>query len=54
MFRRKELLYIVLVQAVITLILSSATPNRGIVHPGADKHSSGGLYLQNPNQQRGF
>ena len=37
MFRRKELLFIVLVQAAITIILSSATPNSGIVHPGMDK-----------------
>lgn len=37
MFRRKELLFIVLVQAAITLILSSVTPNHGIIHPHIDR-----------------
>ena len=54
MFRRKELLYIVLVQAAITLILSSATPNSGIIHPGEDNQSSSHTFFQHPNKQRGF
>jgi hypothetical protein len=34
MFRRNELFVLLLVQVAITLVLSAATPNRGIVHPG--------------------
>lgn len=34
MYRRKELLFIILVQAAVTLVISAAEPNRGIVHPG--------------------
>jgi len=54
MFRRKELLYIVLVQAAITLVLSSATPNSGIIHPGADTQSSNHAFFSHPTKQRGF
>ncbi|WP_187408023.1 hypothetical protein [Saccharophagus sp. K07] len=48
MFRRKELLFIVLVQAAITLILSSVTPNRGIVHPLVDQHNSSQSFAHHP------
>lgn len=46
MFRRKELLFIVLVQAAITLILSSVTPNQGIIHPHVERTASSPSYFQ--------
>ncbi len=46
MFRRKELLFIVLVQAAITLILSSITPNHGIIHPHVDRAASAPSFFQ--------
>lgn len=54
MFRRKELLFIVLVQAAITLILSSATPNSGIVHPGLDQAASTQAFFQHTDKLRGY
>jgi hypothetical protein len=54
MFRRKELLYIVLVQAAITLILSSATPNSGITHPGAGNPTNTYNFFQHTDKQRGY
>jgi len=54
MFRRKELLYIVLVQAAITLILSSATPNSGIIHPGADNQTTSHSFFQHYHKHRGY
>jgi hypothetical protein len=54
MFRRKELLYIVLVQAAITVILSSATPNSGIVHPGAANQTDSHSFFQHYNKFRGY
>ena len=46
MFRRKELLFIVLVQATITLVLSLATPNRGIIHPHLEDTASRTSFFQ--------
>ena len=55
MFRRKELLFIVLVQAAITLILSSATPNSGIVHPGMDNQDQTiQAFFQHTDKWRGY
>jgi hypothetical protein len=34
MFHRNELFVLLLVQVAITLVLSAATPSRGIIHPG--------------------
>lgn len=53
MFRRKELLFIVLVQAAITLILSSVTPNHGIIHPHIDRAAaSKNIFHHNYNPNR--
>jgi len=46
MFRRNELIYIALVQAAITLILSSVTPNSGIIHPGVEHKSENQSFFQ--------
>ena len=46
MFRRKELLFIVLFQAAITLVLSSVTPNHGIIHPHTDRASPAQTFFQ--------
>lgn len=40
MYRRQELLFIILVQAAVTLLLSVAEPNRGIVHPGIGEQTA--------------
>lgn len=40
MYRRQELLFIILVQAAVTLVLSVAEPNQGIVHPGLGEQQS--------------
>lgn len=39
MFRRQELLFIIFVQAAVTLLLSVAEPNQGIVHPGMSEQA---------------
>lgn len=39
MYRRQELLFIILVQAAVTVVLSVAEPNRGIVHPGMNQQA---------------
>lgn len=54
MFRRKELLFIVLVQAAITLILSSATPNSGIIHPHMDHSTPAKQFMQHTFKSYGF
>lgn len=54
MFRRKELLFIVLVQAVITLVLSSATPNSGIIHPHMERAAHSQPYFQHNYNSNGF
>ena len=40
MYRRQELLFIILVQAAVTFVLSVAEPNRGIVHPNMSNVNS--------------
>jgi len=54
MFRRKELLFIVLVQAAITLVLSSVTPNSGIIHPHTDRTAHSQNYFQQHFNRSGF
>jgi len=54
MFRRKELLFIVLVQAAITLILSSVTPNRGIIHPHIDRAAASQHFFHHDYNSTGF
>lgn len=54
MFRRKELLFIVLVQAAITLILSSVTPNSGIIHPHMDRSNASQSYTHHSYNSHGY
>lgn len=54
MFRRKELIFIVLVQAAITLILSSVTPNSGIIHPHMERTANSQPYFQHQYNSNGF
>lgn len=54
MFRRKELVFIVLVQAAITLVLSSVTPNSGIIHPHMDRTANTPNYFQHHFNRSGF
>jgi|GEM_PF-3589609 hypothetical protein len=54
MFRRKELVFIVLVQAAITLVLSSVTPNSGIIHPHTDRTAHSQNYFQHHFNRSGF
>ena len=54
MFRSKELLFIILVQAAITLILSSATPNRGIIHPSLDNQNPQPGFFHHSTKLRNF
>ncbi|MCR6650400.1 MAG: hypothetical protein NVV73_02335 [Cellvibrionaceae bacterium] len=54
MFRRKELLFIVLVQAAITLVLSSVTPNSGIIHPHMERAANQQPYFQHHYRSNGF
>lgn len=54
MFRRKELIFIVLVQAAITLVLSSATPNRGIIHPHLNGTDTAPGFFHHTTKLRSF